>query len=126
LAADLDPTTLYELSTEGTTQKLKVGESGRFVLAIRTKPQAHVSDEAPLKLELKSTSFKIAKEKQTYADSVTQKAPGEAYAQPRFEAPFIATAAGKGTVEAKLSFFVCTDKLCLRQQKNLSVSFEAL
>ena len=37
-AEEVDPTTLYEVSTEGTSTKVKAGEKGTFVLAI--KPQA--------------------------------------------------------------------------------------
>ena len=35
-------------------------------------------------------------------------------------------AAGKGTVEAKLTFFICTEQLCARQKKTISVPVEVL
>jgi hypothetical protein len=43
------------------------------------------------------------------------------YPDPRFEVPIAATGTGPGAVEAKLTFFICTADLCLRQQKTLSV-----
>jgi hypothetical protein len=125
LAADeVDPASLYEVSTEGSTTRLKAGEAGRFVLSIRSKPGAHVSDEAPLKLELKGTQVTPQKERLTLKDSVAPKPAGQQYVDPRFEVPLNAAVAGKGAVDAKLTFFICTDKLCARQQKALSVPVE--
>ncbi|NVJ00469.1 hypothetical protein HV824_20430 [Myxococcus sp. AM009] len=126
LAADVDPTSLYEVSTEGTSTQVKAGEKGTFVLAIKTKAGAHVSDEAPLKLEVKGSQVTPAKEKLVLADSVAKKAEGQDFADPRFEVPFTTAAAGKGTVDAKLVFFICTEKLCARQQKTFSLPVEVL
>ncbi|ABF86929.1 hypothetical protein MXAN_3062 [Myxococcus xanthus DK 1622] len=126
LAADVDPASLYEVSTEGTSTQVKAGEKGTFVLAIKTKAGAHVSDEAPLKLEVKGSQLTPAKEKLVLADSVAKKAEGQAFADPRFEVPFTTAAAGKGSVDAKLVFFICTEKICARQQKTFSLPVEVL
>jgi hypothetical protein len=120
----VDPSTLYEVSTEGTTTRMKAGDQGTFVLSIRSKQGAHVSDEAPLKLELKGTQLTPARERLALADSVAKKAPGQQFADPRFEVPFQAQAVGKGTLDAKLTFFICTEKLCARQQKTFSIPVE--
>jgi hypothetical protein len=122
----VDPTTLYEVSTEGTSTKVKAGEQGVFVLSIKSKSGAHVSDEAPLKLELKGTQVSPAKEKLALADSVAKKAAGQQFVDPRFEVPFKAPVAGKGTLDAKLTFFICSEKLCSRQQKTFSIPVEVL
>ncbi|PTL78359.1 hypothetical protein [Vitiosangium sp. GDMCC 1.1324] len=122
----VDPTTLYEVSTEGTSTKVKAGEQGVFVLSIKSKQGAHVSDEAPLKLELKGTQVTPTQEKLALKDSVAKKAAGQQFADPRFEVPFKAAAAGKGTLEAKLTFFICTEQLCARQQKTFSIPVEVL
>lgn len=125
LAADeVDPSSLYEVSTEGTSTKVKPGEKGVFVLAIKSKVGAHVSDEAPLKLTVKGTQLAPAKEQLSLADSVAKKAEGQAFVDPRFEVPFTAAAAGKGTLDAKLTFFICTEKICARQQKTFSIPVE--
>lgn len=126
LAEDVDPTSLYEVTTEGTSTQVKAGEKGLFVLSIKTKPGAHVSEEAPLKLELKGTQVTPQKQKLGREDSVGKKAAGQEYPEPRFEVPFTAAAAGKGTVDAKLTFFICTEKICARQQKTLSLPVEVL
>jgi hypothetical protein len=117
--ADADVGALYEVTTEGTTAKLKAGDTGKVVIAIKAKGGAHVSDEAPLKIELSSKQSKLSKEKLTLADAVDKAAP-------RFEVPFTPTAQGPTTVEAKMTFFICTEKLCSRQTKNLSLPVEVM
>jgi|GEM_PF-291611 len=119
-ADEIDPTTLYELSTEGSSQKVKSGDKGTFVVAIKTKKGSHVSDEAPLKFELTGKNVKPQKEKVTIADAVGKKVSG-GFTDPRFEVPFVAETAGRGAVDAKLTFFICTEKICARQQKTVSV-----
>ncbi|MDY7230901.1 hypothetical protein [Hyalangium rubrum] len=121
---EVDPASLYEVSTEGSSTKVKAGEKGVFVLAIKSKGGAHVSDEAPLKLQVKGTQLAPAKADLTRTDSVAKKAEGQAFVDPRFEVPFTAEAAGQGTVDAKLTFFICTEKICARQQKTVSVPVE--
>ncbi|MBN1209309.1 MAG: hypothetical protein JXB05_30940 [Myxococcaceae bacterium] len=123
-ADEADPSTLYEVTTEGTSTKLKAGEQGVFVLTIKSKAGAHVSDEAPLKLQVKGTQLTPAKEQLGREDSVVKKAEGQAYVDPRFEVPFKAAAAGKGAVDAKLTFFICTEKICARQQKTFNIPVE--
>jgi len=122
----VDPATLYEVSTAGSSTQVKAGSAGVFVLSIKSKAGAHVSDEAPLKLELKGSGVALPQEKLALKDSVAKKAAGQAFVDPRFEVPFKADAAGKGQVEAKLTFFICSEQLCARQQKTLSVPVEAL
>jgi len=120
-AADPDPGSLYVVSTEGSTTSLRPGQPGTFVLSIRTVPGAHVSDEAPLKLLLAgSGGVQPAKATLGRADAkAVQKGSGPA--DPRFEVSFAMAGKGPGALEAKLTFFVCTDTLCSRQQKTLSV-----
>lgn len=125
--AEGDPEQMYDVSTEGTTSKLKAGESGKLVISIKAKNGAHVSDEAPLKIELSSKESKLAKDKLTLADSLNQKKEGETvYPNPRFEVPFTPTAQGPTTLEAKMTFFICTEKLCARQTKKLSLPVDVM
>ncbi len=121
---EVDPSSLYEVSTEGTSTQVKAGEKGVFILSIKSKEGAHVSDEAPLKLQVTGTQLSLAKEQLTREDSVAKKAEGHAFVDPRFEVPFTASAAGQGTVDAKLTFFICTEKICARQQKTISLPVE--
>jgi hypothetical protein len=126
VAKEVDPSTLYEVTTRGTTERLKAGEKGSFVLQITAKAGAHVSDEAPLRLELKGQNVKLEKATLTLSDSVAKKAQGQQYANPRFEVPVTAQTAGKGSVDGKLTFFICTEQICARQQKTIIVPVEVL
>lgn len=119
--AETDLASLYEVTTEGTTTRLKAGETGTVKIAIKAKNGAHVSDEAPLKIELSSKQSKLGKEKLTLADSLNPKSE-----DPRFEVPFTPTAHGQSSVEAKVTFFICTEKLCSRQVKALSFPVEVM
>ena len=120
-AADPDPASLYTLTTEGSSTALKAGASGTFVLSIHTMAGAHISEEAPLKLAL-TGSGGVEPQKAVLGRSDAKSIPKSGGAvDPRFEVPLTATAKGQGAVEAKLTFFVCTETLCARQQKTLSV-----
>ena len=121
LAADPDVTSLYDVKTDGSSVALKAGEKGKVIIAIKTKNGAHVSDEAPLRIELSSKDAKLDKEKVTLADSLVKKAEGSAeFPDPRFEVGFTPSGPAKATVDAKMTFFICTEKVCARQTKTLS------
>ena len=112
---------LYDVTTEGSSSQVKLGEKGKLVIEFKTKPGSHISDEAPLKIELSGKQAKPEKTRLTAADSVAKKVEGKEFVDPKFEVPFTVAAAGKASVEAKLTFFICTDKVCARQQKTLTV-----
>ncbi len=122
-----DVSSLYEVSTQGSSERVKAGAKGKLVIEIRTRPGAHVSAEAPVKVELKGNHLALDKEKLTGADSLAKAEPGKEGVNPRFEVPFAAQSAGKGGVEGEATFFVCTEKgtqVCLRQKKTISVPVE--
>ena len=122
LAAEVDPTTLYKITTDGTSAKVPSGKKGTLVLEIQSLKGAHVSDEAPLRIQLSGTGVVTPEKTQlVYGDSVRKPSASVKYPDPRFEVPIATQGKGAGTVEAKMVFFVCTDQLCLRQQKTLSV-----
>jgi hypothetical protein len=119
--AEPDVASLYEVKTDGSSTEVKGGEKGKVVISITAKNGAHVSDEAPLRIELSSKEAKLEKDKLTLADSLVKKAAGSTeYPDPRFEVAFTAPASGKATVDAKMTFFICTEKVCARQTKTLS------
>jgi hypothetical protein len=110
---------LYDVSMEAQPTSLKPGAKAKLLLRIQPKPGAHISTEAPLKVELQGEGLSLSKAALSQKDSVGVKAAGEAFAAPRFEVPFTAVAAGRASVSAKLTFFVCTESLCNRQQRTL-------
>jgi hypothetical protein len=126
-AAGADAASLYELITDGTSARLKAGDPGTLVIQFKLKSGAHVSDEAPLKIELSSPGLALSRERLTLADSANPKKPGEtSFPEPRFVVPFTPKAPGSTSVEAKMTFFICTEKLCARQQKSLSIPVEVM
>jgi hypothetical protein len=119
-AAEPDVTSLYEVHG-GAPKSLKAGERGKVVIEIKAKNGAHVSDEAPLRIDLTAKELSLEKEKLTLADSLTKKAAGSVvFPDPKFEVGLTGAAAGNGIVEAKMVFFICTEKVCARQSKTLS------
>lgn len=126
-AAEPDVASLYELSTDGTSSRLKSGEQGVVTIHLKLKQGAHVSEEAPLKLELSGKDLDFSRKKLALADSVNTKKPGEkSFPEPRFVVPFTPKTPGSTSVEAKMTFFICTEKLCARQQKSLSIPVEVM
>ena len=117
----VDPATLYEVTAPESGQKVKVGSKGKVFLFLKTKNDSHVSTEAPFKIEVTGKGLKPDKDRLALADAVQKRPVPEGVADPRFEIPFLATSAGRGAVEAKLTFFICTEKICARQQKTLAV-----
>lgn len=122
VAGEPDVSSLYDVRTEGTSTNLAAGGKGAVVISIVAKNGAHVSDEAPLRIELSSKQATLEKEKLTLADSVVKHVDGGAqYPDPRFEVGFTPKAPGALSIDAKLTFFICTDKICARQTKTLSL-----
>jgi hypothetical protein len=123
LAEEVDPASLYELKSSASAAKVKAGGKGSVTLEIALKQGAHVSEQAPMKIELTGKQVEPEKVKLTLADSVNKSKAGE-FVNPKFEVPFAARAAGKGGVDAKMTFFICTEKICSRQQKTVSIPVE--
>lgn len=120
-AGDPDVSGLYAIDTAGTTATVKAGASGTLAIEVKAKGDAHISDEAPLKLDVTSASLTFAKSKFTRADSTTQPTASVKYPNPKFAVAFTANTAGAATAEADLTFFVCTENLCARQKKKIVV-----
>lgn len=110
----LAETKKYEVKIE--PAKAKVGAAGKVGFKIAVAEGSHVSDEAPLKIVLKSEGLKLAKEKLTTADVVDGKG-----ASPRFEVPFTAQKKGAQSVTADATFIVCTKEVCERETEKLTL-----
>lgn len=125
IAGEPDLTHLYSVQAEA-TPSVQAGAKGSVTLTIQTVGDAHISDEAPLKIVL--TGKNVTPEKATlrYQDSLAKKTAAKAYPDPRFEVPFTAQAPGKGEVDAKMTFFVCSANLCSRQQKTVTLPVTVL
>jgi hypothetical protein len=124
-SSDADVKRLYDVSTEGTSATVKAGGRGAVVIAFKTRDGAHVSAEAPLKIELSSKDVKLDRARLALADSVVKgEAGAKAPPDPRFEVGFTAASPGRATIDAKLTFFICTETLCARQAATLALPVE--
>jgi hypothetical protein len=107
----------YRIETAGTTTDLKAGGKGSLVLAIVPVGKVHVHPQAPLKITLESKGLALEKTSLGHKDAVDPKAEG-----PRFEVPFVASAAGRHDATAKLDFFICSDQWCVKQTRDVTVA----
>jgi hypothetical protein len=111
----------YRIETTGTTQQVPVGKPGTLVLSIVPLEKIHVDPRAPLKIALEATpGLALSKTSLGKADPVDPKADGR-----RFEVPFVAEKAGSHEARAKLDFFVCSDKWCVKQVRDVTVAIQA-
>ncbi len=110
----------YRIETEGTTRSVKAGAGGVLVLSIVPLNGTHVHPQAPLKIALQATpGLALSKARLGHKDAVQPRADG-----PRFEVPFTAARAGKEEARAKVDFFICSEKWCVKQTRDVSVPVE--
>ena len=111
-----DAASAYKIETTSSL-KLKKGEKGDAHVTIVPRSDAHVSPDAPLSMSLSSgPAIKLAKTKLGRGDGTATPKQGV-----DFTIPVTATAAGKDEVKGQLSFFICTEKLCERQKRDVTV-----
>lgn len=108
----------YTLETSASPAAVKVGEAGKVAVTIRPKaPTWHVHPQAPLKVQLEAPAgLKLERRELGRKDVADPKADA-----PRFESPFVATAAGAQPVHAKVDFFICSDTACVKQVKDVAI-----
>ncbi|MCC7072301.1 MAG: hypothetical protein IT383_13315 [Deltaproteobacteria bacterium] len=107
----------YELDTSATDKTIKVGKDGAFSLVLRAKNGKKVHAEAPLEVVFKDPKgVKPAKTKLGRGD-VRDKAA----ASPELRTTLRGDKAGATTLEATVSFFLCTDSWCQRMSDKISV-----
>ena len=107
----------YKIETTSAL-KLKKGEKGDAHVTIVPRSDAHVSPDAPLSMSLSSgPAIKLAKTKLGRGDGTATPQQGM-----DFKIPVTAAASGKDEVKGQLSFFICTEKLCEKQKKEVSLA----
>ena len=106
---------LFSLETKG-PGKVAAGEKGSAEIVIKVKPEGHISDEAPLKAKVAGKNVQVAKEKLAKSDAV-YKDGGASLAL-----PFTATEKGDGTIDADLSFYMCSKEICEKQERKVSIA----
>ncbi len=119
LAAPPDVSNTYRIETSKVV-KVKKGAIGKAHVEVVPRPNAHVSPDAPVSLTVSAgPAVKLEKAKLGRAEAKETKEKGV-----EFDVPFTAEAAGKDELKGKLSFFICTEKLCEKQTKDLALAVE--
>src|SRR5882762_3237429 len=99
LAASPDVSGTYRIEAPKVL-KLRKGEVGHAKVEVVPRSDAHVSPDAPISLSLTAgPGVKLAKEK-------------------------LARGAGKDEVKGTLNFFICTEKLCEKQKREIAMAVE--
>ena len=93
----------------------KAGEKGTAQLRIQVKPEGHISDEAPLKATLKGKNVALDKEKLGKSDAVYKDGSAS------MTIGFTAQAPGAGTIDADLTFYICSKEICERQERRVTI-----
>jgi hypothetical protein len=119
LAAAPDVEGTYRIETSKVL-KVKKGETAHAKVEVVPRSDAHVSPEAPISLALTSgPAVKLEKEKFGRPEAKETQGKGVA-----FDVPFTAAAAGKDELKGTLSFFICTEKLCEKQKREIAMAVE--
>ena len=113
-AARADEPKKYAIQVEPGTAK--AGAHGKASFKIDVAPGSHVSDEAPLKITLKSEGVKLDKDALGQADVADGKGKS-----PRFDIGFTGAKAGAQKIDADATFIVCTQELCAREHEAISI-----
>ena len=117
LAAAPDISTTYRVEAPKVV-KVKKGASGEAKVEVVPAEGAHVSPDAPLSLTVHGgPALKLPKEKLGRPDAKETAHQGVA-----FDVPFTASASDR--MEGTLTFFICTDKLCERQKRDIALAIE--
>jgi hypothetical protein len=108
----------YAIEASAAPARLKAGEQGTLTLAIKPVKGAHVHPQAPLKVALTATpGLSLAR-----AELGRKQLSEPASEAPRFQVPFTAAAAGAQEARARVDFFICSDRWCVKQVRELTVA----
>jgi hypothetical protein len=120
LAGAPDVSGAYRIETTKGPLRVKKGATVSAHVEVVPRSDAHVSPEAPISLTVTSgPGLKIAKAKLGRPEAKETKQKGV-----EFDVPFTAEATGKDELRASLSFFICTEKLCEKQKRELALQVE--
>jgi hypothetical protein len=107
---------LFTLESKATPDKLAPGAKGSVAIEIKVKPEGHISDEAPFKATLAAKNLQLAKDKLAKSDAVYKDRGATV------SLPFTAGAEkGAASVDASLTFFICSKEICERHERKLSI-----
>jgi hypothetical protein len=110
-----DPT--FELRAEG-RERYASGELAQFSVTLTPRAGWHVNQDYPTRIEITGPAAV------SFPKSELQKADAAQFAEERarFDVPFTPSAPGTHTIQAKVSFAVCTDETCVPDTRTLALA----
>ena len=108
----------YTLDGSGTSTALKVGTDGTFSLKITPKNGKKVHPDAPLEVAIADNALVKAGKAKLSRGDLKDKASKE----PEVTTSLRPLKAGTGTVDATVSFFLCTDAWCQRMSDKVQIA----
>lgn len=120
--AEVDPhadaAKAYKIETSQAPLKVKKGEKGRATVTVVPRSDAHVSPDAPLSVTVSAgPALDLPKQKLGRTDAKPTEAKGV-----EFDVPFVGKQPGKDLLQAQITFFICTEKLCERQKREVALA----
>lgn len=107
----------YAVDTSATSAKIKVNADGTFSLKITPKNGKKVHPEAPLEVSIvENAAIKAGKSKLGRGDLKEKGAK-----EPEVTTTLRGVKAGATTLEANISFFLCTDAWCQRMSDRVQI-----
>jgi hypothetical protein len=116
-----DAASTYRVVTDGSSRTLKVGATGKVVVAIEpTVKGVHTNRDFPLRYKVEaSPGLRVEKAELRRADAVDPNADN-----PRFEIPVTGGAPGAQQVTVQMRFAICSDTWCVPQARTVSVPID--
>jgi hypothetical protein len=116
--AHADAAKAYRIETSQAPLKVKRGEQGQAKVTVVPRSDAHVSPDAPVTVTISGgPALELPKQKLGRADAKPTEAKGI-----EFEVPFVGKQAGKDELRAQVTFFICTEKVCERQKRDVALA----
>jgi hypothetical protein len=108
----------YTIETSQGPLKVKRGEKAEAKVTVVPRSDAHVSPDAPLSVTLTSgPALDLPKQKLGRPDAKPTAAKGV-----EFDLPVVGKQPGRDELRAQVSFFICTEKLCERQKRDVTLA----
>lgn len=110
----------FAIDTSQTSSSIKVKGKGKLSILIKPGEGLKVHPDAPLEVKVKTSSgLSSSKNKLGRGDVVDAKATA-----PELACDLNASAAGAQTVDAELSFFLCSDSWCQRMKDRVTINVD--
>jgi hypothetical protein len=114
----VDAAKAYKIETSPGSLKIKKGEAGQARVTVVPRSDAHVSPDAPLSVTVSAgPALELPKQKLGRSDAKATEAKGV-----EFDVPFVGKQPGKDELKAQVTFFICTEKLCERQKREVALA----